>query len=65
MARHRITVRSLAAELKVREATVSHLKNSERLPRLDSDRICAIAAALSSLSGKKISPMELLEFVED
>ena len=42
-----------------------YLRNAEYLPELGSEKLCKIAKGLSALSGNAISPLDLIEFVND
>lgn len=70
MARHRIKGKDLAVALDVRPATVTSLRQSTKMPRLDSDRLESILVALNSLADKetvtrRIELSDLIEWVED
>lgn len=65
MARYKITSKALANALKLSPTSVSNMKNSSYLPELGSDRICQVSKALTDLSGTRITPFDLMEFIEN
>lgn len=64
MARYDITGVDLADELRVRTATISNLRRSKGMPRLNGEKIDELTAALSKLSGTKIYFHDLYEDTE-
>ena len=64
MARYKVTSRALASTLKLSATAISNMKNSDHLPELGSDRICQVSNALTELTGTKITPFDLMEFIE-
>jgi putative transcriptional regulator len=67
MARHRVSGKDLAKALKISPNAVYALKGSDKMPRIDGDRLDEIAAALTSLSkiGGVVKGVDLLENLED
>ncbi len=65
MARYDIKGIDLAKELGVREASVSNLRNSKTMPRIDGKKIEQLCSSLSKLAGRKISFADLYEEVEE
>jgi len=63
MARHRVTGKDLADALGVSTNAVSSLKNSETMPKINGEKLDAIADALTRLSqiGGTIRGIDLLE----
>jgi len=61
MARYDVTGVSLAQELNLQEASISHLKKSKTIPAIGGDRIENLCKALSKLSGQKIKLIDLYE----
>lgn len=63
MARHRVSGKDLAAELGISENSMSALRKSPTMPRINGKRLDEIAAALSKLSasGGGIRGIDLLE----
>jgi putative transcriptional regulator len=63
MARHRVSGKDLAKKLGISQNAVYALKNAEKMPRIDGDRLDEIAEALTSLSriGGTINGIDLLE----
>jgi DNA-binding Xre family transcriptional regulator len=65
MARYRIAGRALAQELDMTEASVSNLKNSQTIPRLDGEKINTLCKVLTKLAGTKIRFADLYEEIGD
>lgn len=65
MARYRITGKALAEELDMTEASVSNLKNSQTIPRIDGERIEQLCEALNKLAKAKIRFADLYEEIAD
>lgn len=65
MARHKITNKALVEVLNLSPTAISNLKNSEYLPELNSNKLCNLSQALSKLSGSKITPFDLMEYIEN
>lgn len=65
MFEYAITSKKLAQALNISETAMSHLKNSELLPKLGSSKICKIARCLSAISGSAIEAKDLIEFVSE
>ncbi|NER99443.1 MAG: helix-turn-helix transcriptional regulator [Symploca sp. SIO1B1] len=70
MARVKITNRELAQYLGVHETSVSRMKNTNKMPRMDGDSIDALCVALTKICVSrgipgKITPADLLEFTMD
>ena len=63
MARYRITGVALAKELNVRDATISNLRTSKTMPRMDGKKVNELTEALSKLTGKQILFTDLFEEV--
>jgi putative transcriptional regulator len=63
MARHKIKNKELAEELQVRPNTISDMKRTDTMPRIDGSRLDEIAAALTKLSkiGEVVRGVDLLE----
>ena len=61
MARYRITGVALAKELGVRDATVSNLRTSETMPRIDGKKAEELTNALTKLANTTIRFTDLLE----
>lgn len=64
MVRYRIKSKTLSEALNMSLTAVSNLRNATVLPKLGGERICQIAEVISELSGKKITPYDLMECVE-
>lgn len=64
MARHKIANKALVETLDVSHAAISNLKNSDLLPELNSQKLCKLASVLSKLSGVRIAPFDLMEYIE-
>jgi len=64
MARYDITGVDLAEEMGVRSATVSNLRTSKTMPRLDGKKIEDLCLALSKLAKTKIRFSDLYEEME-
>jgi putative transcriptional regulator len=64
MARHRIKVIDLAAEMKVAPIAISNLRKKE-MPRLTRDTLVSLMASLRKLSGQDISLQNLMDYKED
>ncbi|HEY9768581.1 MAG TPA: helix-turn-helix transcriptional regulator [Coleofasciculaceae cyanobacterium] len=65
MARYDITGIALAKELGVREASISNLRKSSTMPRIDGNRVDELCKALTKLANKKISFADLYEEMEE
>jgi DNA-binding Xre family transcriptional regulator len=65
MARYKITNKALVEILNMSLTAISNLKNSDCLPELNSNKLCNISRALSSLTGIKITPFDLMEYIEN
>ena len=65
MARYDIKGTALAKELGVREASISNLRNSATMPRVDGKKIDELCQALSKLANKKITFADLYEEIEE
>ena len=65
MARYDIKGIDLAKEMGVRDASISNLRNSKTMPRLDGERIDQLCKALSKLAERRISFADLYEEVEE
>ena len=65
MFEYRITSKGLAETLGISQTAMSYLRNAEYLPELGSEKLCKIAKGLSALSGNAITPLDLIEFVDD
>lgn len=65
MARYDIKGIDLAKELGVREASISNLRNSSTMPRMDGNRIDELCKALTKLAGRKINFADLYEELEE
>lgn len=63
MARHRVGGIALAKKLGITPNAVYSLKNAEKMPRIDGDRLDEIAAAITALSkiGETVRGVDLLE----
>lgn len=63
MARHRVSGAELAEKLGISENSVSSLRRAERMPKINGERLDAIAAALTELSkiGGRVRGVDLLE----
>lgn len=63
MARHRVSGKDLANELGISENSVSALRKSQTMPRINGERLDEIAAALTKLSatGGVVRGIDLLE----
>ena len=61
MARYRITGAALARELQVRDATVSNLRTSESMPRINGEKIEELTTALTKLAETPIYFSDLFE----
>lgn len=63
MARHRVSGKDLADELGISTNAVSALRKSETMPRINGERLDAIASALTRLSqsGGMVRGVDLLE----
>lgn len=64
MARYDVTGVALAEELGVRTASISNLRRSSTMPRIDGKRVNDLCKALSKLAGTKISFADLYEEME-
>lgn len=62
MARHKIKGNELADKLNVRPNTISNLKNSHTMPRLDGDKLNDLCIALTQLANESITPNHLIEY---
>lgn len=70
MARHHIKGKTLAEYLSDREATISKLRNSRTMPRIDGDRLDSLLKALNHLADpvptdRKIDVTDLICWVEE
>ena len=70
MARLRISNKELGAELQRHEVSVSRLRSSDTMPRLDGDSLNNLCTALTLISRRRgnvgsIGPAELFEFTPD
>ena len=65
MARYRISNKALVEALGLSPTAISNLKNASSLPELNSDKLCNISGALSELSGVRITPFDLMEYIEN
>jgi len=70
MARAKITNRELAQYLGVHETSVSRMKNTDKMPRMDSDSMDALCIALTKIRLERgipgqVMPSDLLEFTMD
>jgi len=63
MARHRVTGKDLADALGISTNAVSSLRNSETMPKINGERLDAIAEALTRLSqiSETVRGIDLLE----
>ncbi|MBE9182400.1 helix-turn-helix domain-containing protein [Oculatella sp. LEGE 06141] len=59
MAKHRIKGKDLAEFLKVRPATITGLRNSVVMPRIDGDRLEEVLAALNALALPETKTQEI------
>ena len=59
MARKRITNEELAAKLGINRVSVSRLKNTDTMPRINGDTLNQICLAL------EVTPADLLEFIPE
>ncbi len=59
MARDRVTNRELAERLGVHETSVSRLKTSDTMPRIDGEQLEKLCRAL------KCTPSDLLEYIPE
>lgn len=65
MARHKITNKASVKALNLSPTAISNLKKSDYLPELNSNKICNLSHALSQLAGVKITPFDLMEYIEN
>lgn len=70
MARAKITNRELAQYLGVHETSVSRMKNTDKMPRMDGDSIDSLCVALTKIRLERgiagqVTPSDLLEFTMD
>lgn len=64
MARYKITNKALVEALNLSPTAISNLKNSDCLPELNSDKFCKLSHALTKLTGVRITPFDLIEYIE-
>lgn len=62
MARHDIKGLDLAEKLDISPKAVSHLRRSKTMPRINGEALERLCVALSDLSGKRITPSNLIEY---
>lgn len=60
MFRHKVTGRQLARLAGLSEVAISELRNKDVLPEIGGNKIGLIAKALSEITGKDISPLDLV-----
>lgn len=65
LAKYNIRAKELGKELGLAYSTVKKLKKAENLPSIGSEKICAIAKALTNLSGEKITALDLIKYSEE
>lgn len=68
MARYRIKAVDLAQEIKVSPNSVSNLRNSESMPRLDGSSLNNLCNALNKLAinlEEEITPITLIDYTRD
>jgi len=67
MARHRVLAKDLADFIGVSRNAMSTLKKSESLPRVDGNRLEQLCIGITKLSkiGEKVTPYDLIEYIED
>lgn len=67
MARHKVSGKELAEYLEVSGNAVSALRNADKMPRIDGDRLDQIAAGLTALSkiGGTVRGIDLLESFDE
>lgn len=64
MARYKITNKALVEALNLSHTALFNLKNFGYLPELNSN-ICNIFQAISNLAGVKITPFDLMEYIDN
>jgi len=68
MARYRIKAIDLAEDMQVSANSVSNLRNSESMPRLDGSTLSKLCNSLNKLATnleEEITPMSLIEYSRD
>ncbi|WP_256478845.1 helix-turn-helix domain-containing protein [Chroococcidiopsis sp. CCMEE 29] len=67
MARHRVLAKDLADFIGVSRNAMSALKKSESIPRVDGERLEQLCIGITKLSkiGEKVTPYDLIEYIED
>lgn len=65
MASYKITNKALVEALNLSFTAISNLKNSNYLPELNTNKLCNISQAISNLAGVKITPFDLMEYIDN
>jgi len=67
MARHRVLAKDLADFIGVSRNAMSTLKKSDNMPRVDGERLEQLCIGITRLSkiGEKVTPYDLIEYIED
>lgn len=65
MARHRITNRSLGEQLGKHETSVSRMRTTDKMPRIDGDDLNELCKALTLLAKVNVTPFDLFEYSPD
>jgi putative transcriptional regulator len=67
MARHRVKAKDLAKQIGLSANALSSLRNAEKMPRIDGDRLETLCVGITKLSklGERVTPHNLIEYIPE